>query len=383
MKRKILVFFLLILLFLPIIKISWEKKDYYLAPFDSQRAEKLYNISQYVREKDASWIADEILFSYAGLYYLNGGNPILVNPENPPLGKYIIGVFIKIFNNEKIPSLIFAFLGLFSLFLLSSQFFKNKWLAILPVILFAWEKLFAEQIIFVPLLETISLTFLNFSILFFIKAQEKSKYFFAANLFLGLLWASRPWMATVPLIASWTVYLLFFSKDRRKFIYWLLTTPVAVCALFLSYFKLFAEGWNMIKVLSVQKWILWYHQSRLIKLGSVWPYIYANRWYVWWGDQPFIAINQWTVAWPVSTTLSLIFSFLVFLRNLWPKSKIISSIEFDRKIAILCLWLVFYLVFLSIGNITSRYIFYLLPYCYVLSIYFFASIFKRSVRVRL
>ncbi len=368
--KKLFLGFFLILLFYPSLKTLWEKKDYYLSPFDSKRADTLYNISQYVREKGASWIADEILFSYTALYYINGGNPILVNPENPPLGKYIIGVFIKIFNNEKIPSLLFALFSLFSLYLLSSLFFANKWVAILPVALFSWGKLFQEQMIFVPLLETISLTFLNPSFYFFVKAQKNSRYFLFANLFLGALWATRPWMATVPLIAAWAAYLLLFEKDKRKFFYWLLTTPAAICILLLSYFRLLLDGWNIIKVLSVQKWILWYHQSRLIKLGSVWPYIFANRWYVWWGDKPFIAINQWTALWPISTTLSLLFSFLVFSKTLWSKAKIISRLEFDRKIAVICLWVVFYLVFLSVGNINSRYVFYLLPYGYVLTFYF-------------
>jgi len=198
MRQKVLFFLLLLLTIFPIGRIVWQKWDYYFSPFDLKRTHGLYNISQYVKEEGASWIADEILFSYAGWYYVNGGSPILVNPENPPLGKYIVGFSIRLLNNEKFPSLIFGFLSLFSLFLLSRQFLKWSWLAFLPVVIFAWGKLFQEQWLYVPLFELFALTFLNFAFYFFIKAQSDKKYFWLSSFFLGVLWSIRPWMATVP-----------------------------------------------------------------------------------------------------------------------------------------------------------------------------------------
>lgn len=271
-----MVFLLLLLIIFPIGRIVWQKWDYYLSPFDLERAQGLYNISQYVKEEGAAWIADEIVFAYAGWNYINGGNPILLNPENPPLGKYLVGLSIKLFNNEKIPTLIFGLLSLFSFFLLCRLFLKKTWLALLPV---------------------------------------------------------------------------------------------AVLVLLASYGRLLAEGWSIYKVLSVQKWILWYHQSRLIELGSVWPLIYLNRWYVWWGDQPYLAMVQWSLFWPIFTTLALIFSILVFLKIAGLARNRLKNFKFDQKITVLCLWVVFYLAFLSLGNISSRYLFYLLPYCYLLGVY--------------
>ncbi len=369
MKQKVLFFFLLLLSIFPIGRIAWQKWHYYLSPFDLKRTQGLYEISQYVKKEKAAWIPDETLFSYAGWYYLNGGSPILINPENPPLGKYLIGLSIRLFNNEKIPSLIFGFLSLFSFYLVCRLFFKNSWLSLIPVAFFSWERLFREQFISLPLFETFALTFLNFSLYFFIKAGKSRWCFLASSFFLGALWATRPWMATIPLIMAMVIYLLFVQRNFKQFWFWLTTTSLALIVLLLSYLKLFLEGWSPAKVLSVQKWILWYHQSRLIEFGSVWPLIYLNRWYVWWGDKPFLPMVQWSIFWPIITTLALIFSVLVFFKTIGLAKARLKNFEFDRRITVLCLWVVFYLAFLSIGNISSRYLFYLLPYCYLLSYY--------------
>lgn len=374
--RRVLFIFLLFLTFLPAVRTVWAERSRYLIPFDSGQAEYLYSISQYVREKDAAWLADEIIFAYAGWYYINGGNPTLVNPENPPLGKYFIGFSIKFFSNPNLSNLIFGFLSLFSLFLLSWLFLKEKWMALLPVTLFSWGKLFQEQLTYVPLFETFALTFLILAIYFFIKAQENWRYFLAANSFLGALWATRPWMATVPLIVAWVVYFLL-RKNFRNLAYWVATTPVAVLVLLSSYTRLFFEGWGVYKILSIQKWILWYHQSRLINFGSVWEFIYLGKWRVWWGDKPYLPVNQWTILWPTFTTLALIFSSLVLLKNFRSKTRWLRNFKFDSKVMVLCLWVIFYLVFLSFGNINSRYVFYLLPFCYILGVYCLVLIVKR------
>lgn len=379
MKRKILISILVLLIFSPLLGIVYKNWSKYIAPFNLQLTKIYYESSVYVKEKGGAWIADEILFAYAGWNYINGGSPILINPENPPLGKYLVGLSIKFFNNEKIPSLIFGFLSLFSLYLVCRLFLKSNLLALLPVAIFSWERLFQEQLIFLPLFETFALTFLNFSLYFFVKAEKDNRYFWASSFFLGALWATRPWMATIPLIMTLVVYLLLVQKKLKQSLCWLATTPLALAVLLLSYLKLFLKGWGLYKVLSVQKWILWYHQSRLIEFGSVWPLIYLNRWYVWWGDKPYLPMVQWNLFWPIFTTLALIFSVLVFLKTAGLAKIRLKNFKFDPKITVLCLWVVFYLMFLSIGNISSRYLFYLLPYCYLLGIYFLKGLSNRGV----
>lgn len=367
--KKILAFLLLLLILFPLARIVGQNWDYYWSPFKPEEAKNAYEISQYVREENVSWIPDELHFLYASWYYLEGGNPILVNPDYPPLGKYFVAFSIKFLNNEKMPTLFFAFLSLFSFFLLAKTFLRENWLALLPVVLLAWERLFQEQLKYLPLFEIFAFALLNLALYFFIKAEKENLYFAVASLFLGILWAIKPWMLTIPLIASWAVYLIL-ERRFKKLIFWLVSLPIAVAVLLFSYLKLLLEGWSFYKVLSVQKWILWYHRSKLIKLGSVWPFLYLKRWYVWWGEKPYLAVDQWNIFWPIFTTLALIFSILVLLKMLGFEKGWIKRFNFNRRISLVALWVIFDLMFLSVGNINVRYVFYLLPFCYLLGIYF-------------
>lgn len=369
MERKLLIFLFLFLIFFPIGRIVYQRWNYYLSSFRPEEVEKAYGISQYVLEKAPSWISDEIHFAYASWRYLKGGSPILINPDYPPLGKYIIAFSIKFWHNEKIPILLFSLTTPFSIYLISQLFIESKTWALVPVILFSWEKLFQEQLIYIPLFELFSLTFLNLSFYFFLKAEVKNSYFWLSSLFLGALWATKPWMLTIPLVISWFIYLIF-KRDFRKLLNWLISLLAAFLVVILSYFRLLIEGWNIYKILSAQKWIMWYHRSKLIKPASVWPFIYLRRWYVWWGEKPFLPVEQWNILWPTFTTLALVFSALVFLKTYRRTKKGLRWLKFDKRVIAICLWFFGDLIFLSLGNINVRYLFYLLPFAYILGIYF-------------
>lgn len=374
--KKILSLLIIAIIFFPLARAVSQYRELCFSPFDLELMRESYGRSQYVRKDPAGWLPDEFLYAYAGWYYVNGGSPIIVNPENPPLGKYIVGISISLFNHDKIPGFIFGFLSLFSLFLLCRLFLKENWLALLPLAIFAWGKLFQEQLIHLPLFETFALTFLNLAFYFFLRGLEKDAYFWLSSFFLGALWATKPWMLTIPLMAAWPIYLLLVERKFIKLAHWLISLPMAVVVLLWSYLRLAVEGWGPYKILSVQKWIFWYHRSKLIKFGSVWPFIYLRRWHVWWGDQPIMPVSQWNIFWPIFITLALIFSILVLAKTFGLKKKWLAKFKFDKKITVLCLWVVFYLTFLSFGDITSRYLFYLLPYCYLLGVYFLIGLWQ-------
>lgn len=378
MKKKVLALLLILLTLFPLVRVIWQKWDYYLSPFDLERAKYLYGISQYVKGEGASWIADEIVLAYASWNYINGGNPILVNPDYPPLGKYIVGSSIYLFNNEKLPNLFFSFASLFALFLLSRLVLKNTPLSLIPVAILSWERLFNEQLLFVPLFETFVFTFLILATYFFAKGLKNNYYFILSSLFLGCFWATKPWMHTIPLILAWLVFLFFVRKKIKVFIAWSASLLISVVVLMLSYFQLFSQGWSAYKVLSVQKWILWYYANGVSKIGSLWPFIYINRWYVWWGDKPFLPIAQWTVAWPVFLTLALICCLAVALKYFGLKNKLTSLIEPENVIYIICLQVSCYIGFYTFGYMSTRYIFYFMPFCYLLGVYFLASFWQRK-----
>lgn len=366
--KKALTFFLLLLIIFPLGRVISQYWGYYLSPLKPNEAKNAYEISQYVREENVSWIPDELHFLYASQYYLNGGSPILVNPDYPPLGKYLVAFSIALFNNEKIPTLFFVSLSLLSFFLLAKTFLKESWLALIPVVLLAWERLFQEQLMYLPLFEVFMLAFFNLTLYFFIKGEKKSDYFFVSSLFLGMLWATKPWMITLPLMGAMAASLVL-KRQFKKWLYWLISLPLAIMVLVISYSRLMVEGWSLYKILSVQKWILWYHGSKLVNVGSVWPFIYLKRWYIWWGDKPFISVDQWNILWPIFTSLALIISVLVLTKSLGLKRKWIKKFKHDERIVVLSLWVVFEILFLSTGNVNVRNIFSFLPICYLLGVY--------------
>ena len=370
MLKKIIVWGFFLATIGSLFQACWQKEQkgegYYSVPFSYQWHEKLYHTSQYIREERPAWIADELLYAYAGGYYAKGGNPTLVNPEHPPLAKYLIGTTIKWFNNAKVIGLVFGVFSLGSFYLLSKEIFGKTHLALIPVIFFGWEKVFRQQLLYVPLLESFYLTFLLLALYFFIKAQKNSRWYWASSIFLGSLWATRPWMASLPLVMAWLAYLLFFKKKLRDFFHWGLSLVVALAVLLASYLKLFFDGWSLYKVLSVQKWILWYHQGHFHHLFTVWPFIYLKRWYVWYGDRAWVEVDQWNPLWPVFVTLALVFSLLVTAKSAGLFKKRLKWLNSSDKTLVLSLWFCLYLGFLSVSNANIRYIYYLLPTAYLL-----------------
>jgi len=78
--------------------------------------EKVFLSSQYVNKHATGFIPDEIAFSYAGGKLIKGTSPVLVVPDAPPLGKYIIGLSTILFNNDRTFILVSAILSLIFLF---------------------------------------------------------------------------------------------------------------------------------------------------------------------------------------------------------------------------------------------------------------------------
>lgn len=381
LKRLLFVILLLAAVF-PVAKTVINNFNYYRQPFDLDRARNLYGMSQYVQKDNPSWIADEIVLSYASWYYIQGGSPIIVNSEYPPLGKYLVGSSIYFINSEKIPNIIFGITSLLSLFFLSHLVLKNIFFALIPVGLLAWERLFNEQFIFVPLFETFILTFYLLAIYFFLKGLHKQRYFLLSSLCIGFCWSIKPWMFTIPLLLAWVVFLLFVKHKIRITASWLLSLPLALIVLFLSYFQLIMQGWTLVKIMGVQKWILWYQTNAFSKIGSLWPFVYLNRWYVWWGDNLVLPIAQWTVIWPLFLTFSIGCIGLAVCKYFKINKDFLSKF-FAREnnidyINLLCLQLAAYIGFFSFGYMSTRYLFYFMPICYILGTYIIKKMFVKN-----
>ena len=342
----------------------WSQKEKYFSTNYWERfpvLEKTYLSSQYVNKNPVGWVPDEAIQSYTGGAFIKGINPVLVLPDTPPLGKYLIGLSALIFNNENIVILICAILALILMYVLGAQIFPNKLLALLPPLCLSFEPIFKNQLIFTPLLDLFQLVFLLTSFIFFNKALSSKKsllLLLLSNVFLGFF------ISTKFFITGLTIFAAFFSilllkKNKKKIFEFIATLPVSILILLISYIKVFAFGYTINRFLGIQKWVFLYHKSQLILPFSVWPLLMLNKWYVWYGDKPVISDPQWLITWPIITFITILLAIF----------GIFKKIKLNESIRVLIAWVIFYLAFFSFGQITSRYFVILIPVLYITGIY--------------
>ncbi len=322
----------------------------------------LYDNSQYVRKHHPIIISDQMLYAYAGGQYIKGVSPILINVDAPPLGKYLIGLSELLFNNESIVIVIFGVLSILAMYMLGKQILSSTALALLTPLLYSFEPLFKNQFIAVPVFDIMQLTYVVFCLYFFNKALKTKKYwlyFFITNIFLGFFISTKFFVSGLTLVAA--MYgLLFLHKYWRPIIPYTVTFPISIVILLLTYIRVFSfKSYSFFSFLGIQKYVFLYHKSQLILPFSVWSLIFLDRWYVWFGNQPVIPDPLWSPMWPIITTFSLATITLYIFRK----------IKHNLQIEVLMIWAVIYLVFLSSGQIFSRYLFIVFPVLYIISIF--------------
>lgn len=327
-----------------------------------------YLDSQYVNKNPKGWIPDEIVNSYAGAEYIRGVSPILIAPDTPPLGRYLIGLSEVIFNNENIISLFFSITSLLLMYFLGKEIFSPSLLAMIPPFLFSFEPIFKNQIIYSPLLDIMQLTFLLGCFYFFNKGiQNKNflKYFIIANIFLGLFISTKFFITGLTIVAAWFLVVIlrkYFSRIKILII----TLPISIFILLTTYAKALMDNPNLIKFFGIQKYVFLYHKSQLILPLSIWPLLLINRWFVWYGDKPVISDPQWLITWPVITICSILTIFLYIFKRF----------PHNNSLEVLMAWVLFYFAFFSFGQITSRYFVILIPVLYIISIYGIVELLK-------
>lgn len=347
-----------------------QHRDMYLNNTYWQRfpsIEKVFLGSQYVNKHPDGWISDEAAFSYAGGKLIKGTNPVLVVPDAPPLGKYLIGLSTIIFGNENIIVFISAIISLILLYILSLQALKNSLLAFLPPLLVSFEKIFTNQLIYTPLLDLFQLVFLLTSFIFFnIAITHKKSWIWVllSGISIGCFMATKFFVSGLTVIIAWFLVLLLLRK-WKEMLPTAISAGLSLAIVPVSYIRVFAFNYSFKAFLGIQKWVFLYHRSQLILPFSIWPLLLINRWYVWFGDKPFIRDSQWSITWPILTFI--LFICAIFL--------ILKKFSLKKEVLILIVWPFVYLFSFSIGEIFSRYFVILIPILYIVAIYFFQQMY--------
>ncbi|MFZ5845626.1 MAG: hypothetical protein ACOY0S_04115 [Patescibacteria group bacterium] len=369
-KRGVLGVLLIGMLVLRVGLVVLPRWQFYFTPYYTEEVyrqlENTFNRSQYRQQNPSALIPDEVVFSYAAGAYLHGIDPILVNSEHTPLGKYFIALSILFFGNDRLVILFFSLLTLYALWRLGKEVLGDGLIALIPVVIFSFEKLFLGQLIYVPLLDIIQLPFIFLALLFFMQ-EKKGNHFLLTALALGLVMATKTIVPALLLIISFILYFIL-RRVYRQLIYFLLHLPVTGGVLLFSYIKTFIDGYSLGDFWGFQKWIFLYQKSKLIFPFSVWRLIFLNQWQTWWGEMKIISADDWQITWPIFTVLTLFLILRFFMGN-----------EKPDKVLLLILWILVYGAFLSLGVVSSRFLLPFLPITYVLGTY----LISRFLRVRI
>lgn len=328
---------------------------------------KAYYDSIYANKK-GKWINDEILYAFAGGAFMQGVSPVLINPEVPPLGRYIIGVSTVLFYNENTLNGLFAILTLLFTYLVAKQVTNSSNLALLPVFFLSFESIFKNQIINTPLLDIMQAVFLLACFYSFNKSLKSSRrllFIFLANICLGCFISTKFYILGLPIVlASLAVFTIHNLKTHLR--YYLITLPFAVGILLLSYAQAIITGYPLSDFLGIQKWILLYNSGHLHFPFSVWQLLLFNRWHVWWGNVPVISDSQWFISWPILTISTLLAAISYFK----------GKFRENRNSEILFIWAFAYLLLLSISDASTRYFVILIPVLYILTTYFLKELYS-------
>lgn len=367
--RIIFSIFLILILLRPGLAFYSQKEVYMSKGYSKiyNYLESSYYSSQYVKKENPGIIPDDTFEAFVGGAFLRGVNPILIVHEHPPLGRYIIAFSILLFDNAHtiIPPLLV--LSLITCFLIAKIVIKNSFLALIPVAIFSNDPLFISKLQYSPLLEAIQLPFILLSLYFFIRGIQDKKsfrWFAAASLMVGFVISIRFFILGIMLFCAMFLYFIIKKRFNKQFVYLVVSTPISLIVLFASYTKTILDGYSLWQIMGIQKYLFYYHQSKLGNSFTFWDLILFNRWHTWWGNRSIIQDNTWFIAWPIS-----IFSTFGFLIASFMKMVRMSEGE-----KFLSIWVLVYCGLLSIGNSTTRYFLPLVPVLYILMISFLTRI---------
>lgn len=361
------------------ISTNWNK---FTEKFNPKVYEKKYNNSQYVIPQSKTPISDEELLSYAGYRYALGMNPVLINSDHPPLGKYIIGWTTLLFNNNRIVSLLFAIGNILLLSLIVYKLTKSLLLVALGALFLSLDTVFLDQIIYSPILDIIHIFFIMLYLFLLIKWSQKQKplYIILLGITLGSIAAIKIYFSAIIGIIVTTIFFITVTKKIGKSL--LKSSIVFAFSIFvysLTYFMFFLDGNSLRGFLGAQKWIFLFWKNNSVAsadyYGNIVPFVLFNQWKVWWGDKQYISFEHWSLFWSITFILGiLISSFFILLltKEFILKKKLPTIVNplFTYSLTLFSFWSILYTIYLCFIPVSPRYLMMIFFPMYIVIILF-------------
>lgn len=317
--KKFIVFFCFVILLIHLLQIIYSQRALFTQNYDVLYWKDRFEHSQWVLPLSKRIIGDDGLFAYIGYDLVNGGSITGFDSEVPPLGKYFIGLSIKVFNNQLYYSILFGLGSLALFYMLGVRILRNKVESLLVTSILFLDPLFFSQF-WQSTLDICQLFFLLAHVLFLtyllnVKRNAGRKYIFYAfisGLCLGFF-AQVKYPIFLPLILI--IESVFFVLKRTKREYFLYLIGIGLAILTVN-FKFFLDGNSIIDFFGFQKYVLsFYLKSQLIvHKGAIWQMLFF-------GNFPSIStgeltrIKEWSIMWPIISVIGLIASILFIFKK--------------------------------------------------------------------
>lgn len=256
------------------------KRNRFTLPYNYDYFADKYLHSQYVEGEGSKYtIPDYELYSYAGYYYITGGEISRVNFENPPLGKYLIGLSIILFGNPLVIYLAFSVIYLTITYKFGRLIFQERIIALLALVILVSDPYFIHQASYTHL-DFPMATFFLVGFYLFLTTTEWKRYAVAA-IFFGLAIASK----FFPFFAVILIYLgaIAAKKGRRALLSFSATIPVIV-AVYVLTFQNFLLRQGILEFLRYQWWVLRWRMGNPIVVGNILQAVFFGRLGTWWGS---------------------------------------------------------------------------------------------------
>jgi len=250
-------------------------------------------------------MSDEQLYQYAGSFLVAGGEMFSVNPEVPPLGKYLYGWTKLLTGNPYLLTPILYLLSLAGFYYLSRKLSPSTQHQELSQALLITTAL--TPLLFTQLSQTMldlpQLVFLLSHIFFLFQISNSTTQLrslglaIASGLSLGALAAIKipillPGLALLALFYLWRIKKLWLSIPLG------ITSGVIYLATYLSYFQ---TGHSLTEWFAAQKWMIqFYRQSRVEALPLLFPIAVLSGWYQNWSNDTWLRVSEWSLIWPLS-----------------------------------------------------------------------------------
>ncbi len=191
-----------------------------------------YIINVYVFNLRSTYF-DETFYIKAGLAYLKGEDPSMINYEHPPLAKYLIGLSKYVTDNPRIFSWLLGLVGCLITFIITHHLTNDYLKSCLASCLLASDLLFI-RVSYHALLDVYSVTFSLIAILFIIKyLKGKRIYLVYSSIFMALSLSSKWNVAYIALLIF--IFLFYIAKKRKRIFDLILFISIIITIYSLTY----------------------------------------------------------------------------------------------------------------------------------------------------